>query len=155
MDEFAREEGLTNAFLAAEPGAEPVTEGKNRIKLRPFTAGAIFKLKRLGLNLLEKKPEPETAEDEERDETEDLRQIFTIIWMQAAPLTEVNAHIRQGTWEDAVEDFADTVEMDEMPLLMEEINQVWKRLGDAAVEVEKKRDESISKDPDRTPPPNS
>ena len=91
--------------------------GSNR--LRPFSLGTLNLCRQLKLSLF---TEPE-AENELADE-ERQHQLAVFAWMQSAPLKEVLAAVRAGTWKDAVAEFEFSLSVDTMPTLVAEIGRI-------------------------------
>lgn len=65
-------------------------------------------------------------------------QLTAFAWLQSAPLPEVKAAVREGRWEQEVEDFSFGLSMEELPLLLAEVERIAKLAEAAAVQVKPK-----------------
>ena len=108
--------------------ATPALVGSNR--LRPFSLGTLNLCRQLKLTLF---TEPK-GETELSDEARQF-QLTVFAWMQSAPLKDVLAAVRAGTWKDAVAEFEFSLSVDTLPTLIAEISRIATLAAAAAVEV--------------------
>jgi hypothetical protein len=99
-------------------------------RLRPFSLGTLNLCRQLKLSLFTDPQAEEKISDEERQ-----RQIAAFAWMQSAPLKEVLAAVRAGTWKDAVTEFEFNLSVETIPALIAEISRIATLAAAAAVEV--------------------
>jgi len=99
-------------------------------RLRPFSLGTLNLCRQLKLTLF---TDPQA--DEHLSEEERQRQIAAFAWMQSAPLKDVLAAVRVGTWQDAVAEFEFNLSVDTIPSLIAEISRIASLAAAAAVEV--------------------
>ena len=118
------------------------------LNLRPFSLGTLSLCRQLKLtqftgtldgSKLELTPE------------ESQRQLAIFAWMQSEPLKCVLEHVRNNTYEHAVQEFEFTMEMGLLPALTAEIERISALAGAASVEVvEKPGSESDSAAPPKS-----
>jgi hypothetical protein len=109
--------------------------------LRPFSLGSLNLCRQLNLTLFTKPKGEAELSDEERQ-----FQLTVFAWMQAAPLKDVLAAVRAGTWKDAVAEFEFSLSVDTLPTLIAEISRIAMLAAAAAVEVLPKPGVSDDKD---------
>lgn len=139
MEDKQRQDRLEEAFLDG-----PILVSK--FKLRPFSLGTLSLARRLSLTLftgpLDGKDEtPEVLSDEEMQ-----RQMVVFAWMQSAPLNEVLASVKDGSWKDKVEAFEFELEVGLLPSLLSEVSRIAEISKVAAVDVQKKPGDGTEKD---------
>lgn len=109
------------------------TEGEGEllgISVRPITLGTLNLCRRLELTLV-LRPELEG----ELPEEDKQRQALMFVWLHSAPLREVLAAVRDGTWEHAFAAFAQGGSQLVVPVVLHEIRRVSKLVEAALVEV--------------------
>lgn len=132
---------------------DSIVEGPSQIELvdgssitiRPFTFGSLTLAQKIGLTIFT--GEEEVPEDEQNEDSLDLRmleQLKAFFWMQSKPIPEVLKAVREGTWQDAVEEFGMYLPMHKMHEMMQEVNRISSMTAEAAVDVLPKGDD----DPD-------
>lgn len=126
--------------LLEGPREITLTNGKT-ITLRPFTFGSLGLCKKMGLTMFSG-----SEEDEALNEDESMQQLQAFFWMQSQPVNDVLGAIRQGTWQDAVEEFGFVLPLHEMQTLMAEMNRISGMVREAAVDVLPKGDDDTDKD---------
>ncbi len=114
------------AAFAEDHGATQV----GTTRLRPFSLGTLNLCRQLQLTLFTDAQADEKLSDDERQ-----RQIAAFAWMQSAPLKDVLAAVRAGTWQDAVSEFEFSLSVDTIPTLVAEIGRIATLAAAAAVEV--------------------
>lgn len=100
------------------------------VSLRPVTLGTLNLCRRLELTLV-LRPELEA----EFGEADKQRQALIFVWLHSAPLHEVLAAVRDGTWEHAFSAFAESGSQLVVPVVLHEIRRVSKLVEAALVEV--------------------
>lgn len=107
---------------------------------RPFTVGSKIACEQLGLTLF-------TTGDVSPDKAEAERQIMTFAWLHSQPLPQVLAAIRNSTASAAAEEFAFSVPVADLPVIIAEINRVSAAVADAVVDVHQKPGSGDDKTP--------
>lgn len=117
------------AELLEAPFAESAGELLG-IELRPITLGTLNLCRRLGLSLV-LQPEREY----EFSEAERQRQALLFVWLHSAPLNDVLAAVRDGSWQTAFSAFTETDSQIVLPFVLAEIRRVSQLVEAALVEV--------------------
>jgi hypothetical protein len=99
------------------------------IRLRPFSIGTKEAARKMGLSFI-------TGGAEGLSEPEIERQMIAFVWLQSAPLPAVLKSLRQGDWQDRVDEFQFELSLDATPQIIAEINRIAKSVEAVAVEVQ-------------------
>ena len=110
-----------NDFLDGEKKVASLT-------LRPFTIGSKLGCEQLNLTMF-------TTGEVPGENSEAERQIVTFAWLHSQPLPKVLAAIRNGTANEAAEEFAYTVPIEDLPAVIAEINRISLAVTAANVDV--------------------
>ena len=100
------------------------------LKLRPVSLGTLNLCRRLGLSLVLHHEQVALISESERQ-----RQVMLFVWMHSAPLTEVLAAVRDGSWDVPFGAFAESSSELIVPEVLAEIRRVSQRVDAALVEV--------------------
>jgi len=110
-----------NDFLDGEKKVASLT-------LRPFTIGSKLACEQLNLTMF-------TTGEVSDENSEAERQLMAFAWLHSQPLPKVLAAIRNGTANEAAEEFAYTVPIGDLPAVIAEINRVSLAVTAANVDV--------------------
>lgn len=136
-----REDHLEAAFLEGGVKIPGLT-------LRPFSLGTLNLCRRLKLSLFT----DDKGDKKKLSDDDSMNQLVVFAWMQSAPLPEVLAHVREGTWEAAVEEFSFGLSVDSITALTGQIARIAQQSAAAVVDVQSKPTE---KGGEKDAPPNS
>ena len=108
------------------------------LHLRPFSIGTFNLLQRLGIKL-----------DGNQSESEQMRNLASLAWIQSAPIPEVLKAVHAGKAHEAIDAFMFTIDLSRVGELSVELNRIGEQVAAASFSVEPKPGQQ-----EETPPPN-
>lgn len=100
------------------------------LKFRPFTLGSKAACEQMKLSMF--------LTGETGSESEAERQMVAFAWIHSAPLKTVLAALRNGTADEAAQEFGFSISLSAMPELVAEINRISRAAAEASVDVQPK-----------------
>lgn len=97
------------------------------LKFRPFTLGSKAACEQMNLSMF--------LTGETGSESEAERQMVAFAWIHSAPLKTVLAALRNGTAEEAAQEFGFTITPQMSPDIIREINRISRAAAEASVDV--------------------
>ena len=97
------------------------------LRLRPFSIGTYNLIQRLGIRL-----------DSDLPESQQMRNIAAIAWLQSAPIPEILRAVHTGKADEAIDAFMFSIDLSRIGELSAELNRIGEAVTAASFEVESK-----------------